>query len=221
MMISGTPEGLLSTAEAWEKRTEGLFPGLLGVRVLERTKDRVTAELVVREELTRSQGIAHGGVLISLADTLGGLATLLNLTDGAQTTTVESKTNFFAPAVAGMTVRAECVPLHRGRRTMVWQTRLTSAEGRLLALVTQTQIVLPRERTPAETLSALFSGKSAEEQKALLAQLERGGAAVYRGLAEQETDSAARQALLDAAVKEEENAATLEAQTGDGEEGRG
>jgi uncharacterized protein (TIGR00369 family) len=220
-MISGTPEVRLGTAEAWEKRTEGLFPGLLGVRVLERTKDRVTAELPVRDELTRSQGIAHGGVLISLADTLGGLATLLNLTDGAHTTTVESKTNFFAPAVAGMTVRAECVPLHRGRRTMVWQTRITGPEGRLLALVTQTQIVLPRERTPAETLSALFAGKTPEEQKALLAQLERGGAAVYRALAEQERDVAARQELIDAAAKEEENAETLEAQARRMQEGRG
>jgi uncharacterized protein (TIGR00369 family) len=209
----------LTMAEAAEKPPDDLppmagFPDVLGVRILERSKDRVTAEMPIRHELTRSESIAHGGVVMSLADTLGGLATVLNLQEGDLTTTVESKTNFFAPAMAGTTIHAECVPLHRGRRTMVWQTRVTGANGRLLAIVTQTQIVLPRERGAVETITALFAGKSPDEQKALLAQLERGGAAVYRALAAQEGDAARRQALLDAAVKEEENAATLESQTG-------
>lgn len=79
---------------------------------------------------------------MAFADTLGACATVLNLPEGAATTTIESKTNFFAPAPAGTKIIGECTPLHRGRRTMVWQTRITSEEGRLLALVTQTQLVL-------------------------------------------------------------------------------
>ena len=79
---------------------------------------------------------------MAFADSLGAYATMLNLPEGANTTTIESKTNFLAPAPAGTTVTGECVPLHRGRRTMVWQTRITNPEGRLLAIVTQTQMVL-------------------------------------------------------------------------------
>lgn len=118
------------------------FGNLLGIRYLEVAPERVTAELTVRDELCTTPAIAHGGVLMSFADTLGAAATFLNLRDGAGTTTIESKTNFFAPAPVGSIIRGECTPLHRGRRTMVWQTRITNAEGRLLALVTQTQMVL-------------------------------------------------------------------------------
>ena len=82
----------------------------------------------------------------ALADTLGGSATSMNLRDGTTTTTIESKTNFIAPAMAGTTVRAECLAIHRGRRTMVWQTRVTSENGKLLAIVTKTQMVLQSER---------------------------------------------------------------------------
>jgi 1,4-dihydroxy-2-naphthoyl-CoA hydrolase len=77
-----------------------------------------------------------------LADTLGAIATVNNLTEGAGTTTIESKTNFLAPAPVGVMVHAECTPVHRGKRTMVWQTRITTQEGRLVAIVTQTQLVL-------------------------------------------------------------------------------
>jgi 1,4-dihydroxy-2-naphthoyl-CoA hydrolase len=122
------------------------FARLLDIRVTESDPARVTAELTVREELCTNPAIAHGGVLMSFADTLGALATSLNLPAGAGTTTIESKTNFFAPAPVGSTITAECTPLHRGRRTMVWQTRITNAEGRLLALVTQTQMVLEAAR---------------------------------------------------------------------------
>ena len=87
--------------------------------------------------------VLHGGAAMALADTLGATATVLNLPDGANgTTTIESKTNFVAPAPLGSTVTAECTPGHRGRRTMVWQTRIANAEGRLVAMVTQTQMVL-------------------------------------------------------------------------------
>lgn len=127
-------------------QTDLPFARLLDIRVTESDPARVTAELTVREELCTSPAIAHGGVLMSFADTLGALATSLNLPAGAGTTTIESKTNFFAPAPVGATITAECTPLHRGRRTMVWQTRITNAEGRLLALVTQTQMVLEGPR---------------------------------------------------------------------------
>jgi uncharacterized protein (TIGR00369 family) len=96
----------------------------------------------VRDDLCTTMSVGHGGALMAFADTLGAVATSVNLPDGAGTTTLESKTNFFAPARAGTTISGECTPLHRGRRTMVWQTRITNADGRLLALVTQTQMVM-------------------------------------------------------------------------------
>lgn len=86
-------------------------------------------------------GSLHGGTLMALADTVGAAATLLNLPAGTTTTTLESKTNFLAGVHAGK-VRAETTPLHRGRRTMVWQTRVTDENGRLLSLTVQTQMVL-------------------------------------------------------------------------------
>jgi len=79
---------------------------------------------------------------MAFADTLGAVGTVLNLPEGAGTTTIESKTNFFGPGVAGTTITAECLPLHRGRRTQTWQTSIRSPEGKLLAQVTQTQMVL-------------------------------------------------------------------------------
>jgi len=118
------------------------FAKLLGIRFVSAAADCVRAEMTVRDELCTRPAILHGGAMMAFADTLGAAATTLNLTAGAGTTTIESKTNFFAPAPNGATIVAECVPLHRGRRTMVWQTRVTSREGRLLAMITQTQMVL-------------------------------------------------------------------------------
>jgi 1,4-dihydroxy-2-naphthoyl-CoA hydrolase len=118
------------------------FAELLGIRLLSATPERVTAELVVREDLCTNPAVLHGGALMAFADTLGACATALNLPEGAGTTTLESKTNFFAPAPVGSKVIGECLPLHRGKRTMVWQTRVLSEEGRLIGLVTQTQMVL-------------------------------------------------------------------------------
>ena len=186
-----------------------LFAGLLGIRFVETTPERVVAEMDVRNDLCTTPGILHGGAIMAFADSMGGAATSVNLPPGAGTTTIESKTNFFAPGRAGETVRGECVALHRGKRTMVWQTRVTSAEGRLLALVTQTQIVLAAQQTPQDVLQSLFAGKSIEEQKALLAQLEHGGAALYRAWAEAEPDADAKAALLRAADNEVENARIL------------
>ncbi|HXG14894.1 MAG TPA: PaaI family thioesterase [Calidithermus sp.] len=123
------------------ERLRGTLAELLGIRFVETSPERVVAELVVREALTTVGGALHGGALMALADTVGAAATILNLPAGATTTTLESKTNFLAAARSG-TVRAESTPLHRGRRTMVWQTRVTDASGRLLAVTVQTQMVL-------------------------------------------------------------------------------
>ena len=99
----------------------------------------------MRDELCTVPGVLHGGALMAFADTLGACGTGLNLPAGAGTTTIESKTNFFRAGSVGATLVAECVPLHRGRRTMVWQTQVRDDGGRLLAQVVQTQIVLPPE----------------------------------------------------------------------------
>lgn len=118
------------------------FASLMGLKVLEVTPEKVTAELPVRPELCTKPAILHGGAVMAFADTLGAVATIANLGEGFSTTTIESKTNFFAGIPEGETARAECTPLHRGRTTMVWQTRITRADGRLAAIVTQTQLVL-------------------------------------------------------------------------------
>jgi 1,4-dihydroxy-2-naphthoyl-CoA hydrolase len=120
------------------------FAGFLGMKVTHVSPERVTAELVMREELNNRFGIMHGGAIMALADNIGGTATMANLKPGQSTTTIESKTNFFAAVPLGDTAYAECTPLHRGRSTMVWQTRVTRGDGKLCALVTQTQLVLER-----------------------------------------------------------------------------
>jgi len=123
------------------ERLKGTFSDLIGVEIVEACPERVVAQLAIRDELRTVGGALHGGALMTFADTIGAVATVLNLPAGAGTTTLESKTNFFAAGRAG-TVRAECTPLHRGKRTQVWQTRVTDEAGRLLSLTTQTQMVL-------------------------------------------------------------------------------
>jgi uncharacterized protein (TIGR00369 family) len=118
------------------------FTRLLGVEYVSAAPDKIVARLTVREDLCTVPAVLHGGAIMAFADSLGGAATILNLAEGAWTTTIESKTNFLAPAPAGTVVTGECTPVHRGKRTMVWQTRITTAEGKLVALVTQTQMVL-------------------------------------------------------------------------------
>jgi uncharacterized protein (TIGR00369 family) len=114
----------------------------LGLTFTHLSRDRVTGALAARAELANRKDILSGGVLMAVADILGGTAASANLPPGAGTTTIESKTNFFAPVKLGDTVLAECTPLHRGRTTMVWQTRITRGDGTLVALVTQTQLVM-------------------------------------------------------------------------------
>jgi len=121
------------------------FAQLLGIRIMELSTERVVGELVVTEQHTNRNGVIHGGALMGLADNLGGTAAVANLPPGASTATIESKTNFFASIAVGDTARAECIPLHRGRTTTVWQTRITRGDGRLAAIITQTQLVLTKQ----------------------------------------------------------------------------
>jgi len=118
------------------------FAELMGIKVLTATRDSVTAEMLVREDLCTRPAVLHGGAIMALADTVGAMAAFLNLPEGSATTTIESKTNFIASAKVGTTVLAEATPVHRGKRTMVWQTRITTQENRLIAIVIQTQMVL-------------------------------------------------------------------------------
>jgi len=118
------------------------FATFLGIKVTSVSPEKVTAELPVRDDLNNRFGIMHGGAIMALADNLGGTATSANLKPGQSTTTIESKTNFFAAVPVGDIAYAETTPLHRGRTTMVWQTRVTRGDGKLCALVTQTQLVL-------------------------------------------------------------------------------
>jgi uncharacterized protein (TIGR00369 family) len=129
------------TPEELNDQLRTTLSGLLGMRVVETAPDRVVAELEIRDDLRTVGGALHGGTLMAMADTVGAIATIVNLPAGTATTTIESKTNFFAAGKAGV-VRAEATPLHKGRRTMAWQTRVTDASGRLLSLTIQTQMVL-------------------------------------------------------------------------------
>jgi 1,4-dihydroxy-2-naphthoyl-CoA hydrolase len=119
-----------------------LFPGLMGVQLVEATAEKVIATLLVRPDLCTTGNAVHGGALMAFADTLGAVATFMNLPQGARTTTVESKTNFVGAAAVGTTVTGECTPFHRGRTTMVWQTLIKSESGKLCAVVSQTQLVI-------------------------------------------------------------------------------
>ena len=128
-------------AQLISQHLAGTLGELLGIEFLEVEPDRVLARLSIRDDLRTVGGALHGGTLMAFADTVGAAATVLNLPAGAGTTTLESKTNFFAAGRSGP-VRAESTPLHRGKRTMVWQTRITDESGRLLSLTIQTQMVL-------------------------------------------------------------------------------
>jgi uncharacterized protein (TIGR00369 family) len=118
------------------------FAALMGVTIVSVSPDLVVGELKVREDLCTRPAVLHGGATMALADTIGAVATVANLPDGMTTTTIESKTNFFSAISLGDTARAECTPLHKGRTTMVWQTKITRGDGKLAALVTQTQLVI-------------------------------------------------------------------------------
>ena len=125
-----------------QARMKGLLPDLLGIELTEAAPERVVATLAVRQELCTVGNSMHGGALMAFADTLGAVGTIMNLASGQRTTTIESKTNFIGGAPLGSRVTGESTPLHRGRTTQVWQTRITSEAGKLVAIVTQTQMVI-------------------------------------------------------------------------------
>ena len=133
----------MTDAAAIQALFEPLLPGLMGLTLTEVTPERVTATMRVRPDLCTTGSILHGGAVMAFADTLGAVGTFMNLPQGARTTTLESSTKFLAGAPVGSTVSGECTPFHRGRTTMVWQTLVRSEAGKLCAVVTQTQLVIP------------------------------------------------------------------------------
>lgn len=126
-----------------QKVLDPLLPGLLGVRLTSVSEDRVVAEMKVRPDLCTTGGILHGGAYMAFADTLGAVGTFISLPAGARTTTTDSSTKFIAGAKLDEVVTGECVALHRGRTTQVWQTSIRRADGKLCAVVTQTQLIIP------------------------------------------------------------------------------
>ena len=132
----------MHTTESLQTQLAALFPGLMGVQLKQADKDRVVATMVVRADLCTTGGALHGGAIMAFADTLGAVGTFQNLSEGAHTTTIDSTTKFIGSVPMGSTVIGECVPFHRGRTTMVWQTLIKSDAGKLCAVVTQTQLVL-------------------------------------------------------------------------------
>ena len=201
-------------ARALQKTTHGLFPERLDLEFESASPDEVVGSILVTEALCTTPGVMHGGAIMAMADTLGAYATVMNLPAGAGTTTLESKTNFFNRASSGERVRGTSVPLHRGRRTMVWRTEITREDGKLVAVVTQTQIVLEAKPTAEQQMANLFAQGETSDHQQLLARLERSGGALYRAWAEQATNADDRTALLEAAEREDENAALLERLTG-------
>ncbi len=133
----------MTTAALIQEVLNPLFPGLMGVRLMEVTPERVVASLEVRPDLCTTGNVLHGGAIMAFADTLGAIGTIANLPKDARTTTIESKTNFLRAAPEGTRITGECTAFHRGKTTMVWQTQIKTDSGKLCAVVTQTQLVLP------------------------------------------------------------------------------
>ena len=136
------PESTSLELEPFRMRMRGLLPDHLGIRLIHASPELMVGEIDVTRELCTAPGLMHGGAIMAFADTLGALGTMANLDDQSGTTTIESKTNFFRGGVEGTTLRGECRPMHRGRRTQVWQTTILNPDGKLVAQVTQTQMVL-------------------------------------------------------------------------------
>jgi uncharacterized protein (TIGR00369 family) len=132
----------MPSIEHIQQMLDPLFPGLMGVRLVTLEPERVAASLTVRPDLCTAGGIMHGGAYMAFADTLGAVGTVINLARGKRTTTTDSSTKFIGGAKVNTTVTGESIALHRGRTTMVWQTTIRSEEGKLCAVVTQTQLVM-------------------------------------------------------------------------------
>jgi 1,4-dihydroxy-2-naphthoyl-CoA hydrolase len=133
----------MPTREEMQKLFDPLFPGLMGMDLVEATTEKIVATMLVRPDLCTAGNICHGGAYMAFADTVGAIGTVMNLAPGARTTTIESKTNFLGAAPVNTRITAESTPIHRGKTTQVWQTMIRSEAGKLCAVVTQTQMVLP------------------------------------------------------------------------------
>ena len=132
----------MSLAASMQERFKGLLPDLMGIEFTDVAPDKVVARLAVRKDLCTIGDNLHGGAIMAFADTLGAVAAILNMPQGSRTTTIESKTNFIGGAALGTRITGESVPVHKGRTTVVCQTTIRSETGKLLALVTQTQLVI-------------------------------------------------------------------------------
>jgi 1,4-dihydroxy-2-naphthoyl-CoA hydrolase len=133
----------MATTASIQEVLNPLFPGLMGIQLMEVTPERVVASMEVRPDLCTTGKVLHGGAIMAFADTLGAVATIANLPEDTRTTTIESKTNFLRAAPEGTRIIGECTAFHRGKTTMVWQTQIKTDTGKLCAVVTQTQLVLP------------------------------------------------------------------------------
>jgi len=133
----------MATTASIQEVLNPLFPGLMGIQLMEVTPERVVATMEVRPDLCTTGKVLHGGAIMAFADTLGAVGTIANLQKDTRTTTIESKTNFLRAAPEGTRITGECTAFHRGKTTMVWQTQIKNDTGKLCAVVTQTQLVLP------------------------------------------------------------------------------
>ena len=133
----------MPTREEMQKLFDPLFPGLMGMELVEATPEKIVATLLVRPDLCTAGNVCHGGAYMAFADTVGAIGTVMNLQPGTRTTTIESKTNFLGAAQVNTRITAQSTPIHRGKTTQVWQTMIRSEAGKLCAVVTQTQMVLP------------------------------------------------------------------------------
>lgn len=161
-------EGILSLKELRARIERDVFqrgtPQALGVRLGTLTKKKVTGEMRIGSRHINRSGRVNGGAIMAFADVLGAMGTVANLPPGHRTTTLESKTNFFA-AGEGPLLKAMCVPLHIGRTTMVWQTTINNPDGRKVAIVTQTQIVIPAKADASSGRTQAASAKSKSRRK--------------------------------------------------------
>ena len=133
----------MNLAASFQEQFKGLLPDLMGIEFTDVTPGKVVAQFTVREDLCTIGDNLHGGAIMAFADTLGAVAAILNMPQGSRTTTIESKTNFIRGAPMGSRITGESAPVHKGRTTVVCQTTIRSEAGKLLALVTQTQLVIP------------------------------------------------------------------------------
>jgi 1,4-dihydroxy-2-naphthoyl-CoA hydrolase len=132
----------MNLSAVMQEKVKGMLPELLGIEFIDVTPEKTVARLTVRKDLCTIGDNLHGGAIMAFADTLGAVAAILNMPQGSRTTTIESKTNFISGAPLGSRVTGESVPVHKGRTTVVCQTTLRSEAGKLVALVTQTQLVI-------------------------------------------------------------------------------